>query len=136
MQPYTQWTDALSVGNSLIDGQHQELLKFGQLAHELAGNPDTTNDSLHAVLNTIASETMKHFEDEERVMAANNCPTLVEHKQAHTALLEQLAEFLCAGPVNGIDRSWVADFVNKLVVDHVVTMDLPNMQYMKERRTR
>lgn len=138
MWSHTEWTEELSVGNSLIDAQHQSLLKLGRLARDLAENPNASRESLHAVLNNIATESIRHFDDEERIMAANGCPTLAEHREAHAALLEELAEFLfqASEKATAFDKQWLADFVNKLVVGHVLTMDVPNKAFMGERHLR
>lgn len=121
----------MSVGNSLIDAQHQQLLGLGRQAIELLGAPVVDDARFHLVLNDITDATRQHFETEEAILKAHHCPVLAEHRAEHDRFLERLTELLFNGTLGVSDRAGLAQLVHELVTDHVLQRDVPLKDYMR-----
>jgi hemerythrin len=95
-----QWTAALSVGDELIDAQHQELFRrVDRLLDAMA-----RNDRSEAVrlLEFMIEYVDAHFSAEERLMADTGFPDATRHIQEHRAFRQEIealdADFLVEGP--------------------------------------
>lgn len=79
------WKDHFLCGNRLIDSQHQGLFEDANqlLSAILSGRP---LDEVSAVINTLYRDMIKHFLDEEAILAAVGYPEIREHAALHRAL--------------------------------------------------
>lgn len=71
------WKDEYSVGNKMLDTQHQQLL---DLVNRLDGN-----EALDRVLEDLAHYADAHFRDEESLLEAVSYPDLDQHRTQHRA---------------------------------------------------
>jgi len=95
-----QWTAALSVGDDVIDAQHQELFRrVDRLLDAMA-----RNDRSEAVrlLEFMLDYCDAHFAAEERLMADTGFPDATRHIQEHRTFRREIealdADFLVNGP--------------------------------------
>ncbi|MDR0390957.1 MAG: bacteriohemerythrin [Planctomycetaceae bacterium] len=76
------WSKDLETGNSLIDTQHQQLIKA---VNELltACSSGQGRDVLDKTLGFLESYTAKHFGDEEKLQIQFSYPDYTNHKSLH-----------------------------------------------------
>ncbi len=125
-----EWSQAMSVGNVLIDAQHRQLLGLGRQALELLQAPVLDPVRFHALLNDIADATRQHFETEEAILQAHQCPFLDAHRAEHDRYRERLTELLFDGIFGAGDRDGLARLIHELITEHVLQRDVPLKEYM------
>jgi hemerythrin-like metal-binding protein len=79
------WTDALKVGDSEIDSQHEELFRRVNLLLEM-----TDTICLTKCVISLFRHTREHFSHEEAVMRKIRYPEILPHLIEHNELLTQL----------------------------------------------
>jgi hemerythrin len=122
------------MGNHEIDKQHKELFKLGHLLVRRLQDPETAAEHFHRVLNDIAETSREHFATEEEILARNGCPLLAEHCAAHRGYLEALAAILANTPLKDRDKTILLELVIDLVSSHLLEMDMPCKDFMKDER--
>ena len=81
------WRDEFSVGNPLIDEQHQELLAH---INELAAKVATGNIvGVEGIMQFIGEYVHMHFETEEAIMHSIHYPHLAAHVQEHRSFVQR-----------------------------------------------
>lgn len=77
-----KWNDSLSVGNILIDNQHQELIsRYNNLLD--ACNQRMGKQEIGKTLDFLGEYVSLHFNYEEEQMLKVNYPELLSHKKQH-----------------------------------------------------
>ncbi len=97
----TSWDPALSVGNTLIDGQHKELFaRLDNLLDALRANQG--KEKTGEILQFLGDYVVEHFGAEESLMRRCGYPSAAAHLAQHKAFLESLqalvADFRAKGP--------------------------------------
>lgn len=85
-----EWNDKLSVGNDLIDEDHQHLIKLIN-AYEMAVSQDNLK-VLGLAFESLEKYANEHFEREEKLMAAVYYPQRRDHAAKHKELLKMVQE--------------------------------------------
>jgi len=118
------WRSQFSVGNDLIDSDHQYLLEIINRAEVCLKAVNAV--ALTSVLDELAHYGKSHFEREEIVAKAVGYPNADSLHLSHTALVEQLKQFH-----EGMDANWtqkdVAKFTTFLrdwLIQHVIKEDM------------
>ncbi len=117
-----QWSDALSVWNDKMDGQHHRLV---DLVNELYGamRQGRGNDAIGGILDGLIDYTATHFSDEEALMQVHKFPGLEAHKQIHkdlvTTALDIQKRFRAGQPIS----SETMNFLKGWLVNHIQQMD-------------
>jgi len=76
------WQERWSIGNQLIDLQHQELLKrLNELV--FACTDEKMVDYIPEALSFLVNYTVTHFDDEEALQKECGFPYYKQHKQMH-----------------------------------------------------
>lgn len=86
-----EWSETYSVGVDDIDNQHRQLFA---LINELwrAVNDGSKPPQLDRVFRRLEEYTVRHFRDEEKLMAASGYPGCAEHKRTHVRFIRCVAE--------------------------------------------
>lgn len=86
---YFEWDDSLSVGDTLIDHDHQTLIGMVNDLHDAA---DLGKDyiALSGILDKLVLYTQEHFQREEDLMRAIAYAGFKSHQQQHRKLLERV----------------------------------------------
>lgn len=118
------WSDELSVGNELLDSQHQKLISMINTLDDDALNADELGEVIFGLLEYAAI----HFRDEEQFFV-NAAPEIVEHHFAsHTIFISTAYKFVQRfknGEALAL-RQPVYEFLCKWLVEHILVED---MQY-------
>jgi hemerythrin-like metal-binding protein len=88
---FFEWSEALSVGDSTIDRQHQRLIQIINKLHDAMRN-QTAKAMLGELLEQLIAYTDEHFSYEEGRLQACGYPHLVSHQRLHTELLGQVRD--------------------------------------------
>ncbi|MBY0576557.1 MAG: hemerythrin domain-containing protein [Gallionellaceae bacterium] len=120
------WTEQLSVGNALIDSEHQQIVHVINSVEQAFIAMDRTN-LLHS-LKLLLDSMRNHFRNEERIARTVGF-SFDEHSLSHQYMLKKLehvkngltveSETLPEGMfehITGLLRSWL--------IDHVVKEDM------------
>ena len=118
------WSDELSVGNELLDSQHQKLISMINTLDDDALDADELGEVIFGLLEYAAI----HFRDEEKFFV-NAAPEIVEHHFAsHTIFISTAYKFVQRfknGEALAL-RQPVYEFLCKWLVEHILVED---MQY-------
>jgi hemerythrin-like metal-binding protein len=88
---FFEWSDALSVGDPMLDQQHQKLIEIINTLHDAMATQSTQNQ-INDLLNDLVEYTKKHFGYEEGRLRSTNYPHLVRHQAIHAKLIDQVSE--------------------------------------------
>lgn len=127
---HVSWTEALSVGNELLDTQHRSLLDLiNQLIDAFRAGQEKTK--LEEAIKTMAHYAQVHFTEEERLMAMAAYPYLKGHRKKHREFIEQLLAFdRDFAPESAEYRNQVLGFLKTWYVQHIHSMDRQYRPYI------
>ncbi len=132
---YIAWNERFSVGNPLIDQQHQELFSLIDQAYgAIGGDPLNEYESLWNILSALLEYTRFHFAEEEGMLEQAGYPRLAEHKLLHKDLLKK-TEALIGALENGeagVDAESLCQFLKDWIEHHVLTVDRDYMPYLAQ----
>lgn len=118
------WRSQFSVGNDLIDSDHQYLLEIINRAEVCL--KATNAGALTSVLDELATYGLSHFEREELVAKAVGYPKADQLHESHTALVAHLTKFR-----EGVGSSWTQAqrdgfiaFLRDWLIQHVIKEDM------------
>lgn len=126
------WTPDLSVGNGHLDAQHARLFQLTHEATSLLESGDGDSDKTYEVLNDITEALLKHFADEEQVLAHNGCRLLDVHKAAHLTIQLSLLEILSRAIESRLDKRALVLLMTDWIDGHVQEMDMLCKKHMKK----
>lgn len=86
---YFQWSDALSVGNALIDQDHKELVTLVNELHQ-AVQEGKSSETLGHILQALFTYTQEHFQREELLMEHIKYADMDAHLDQHQKLIDQV----------------------------------------------
>lgn len=124
-----QWSDAFSVGNARIDGQHKRLVGLVNHLYE-SMMEGRANAEVKHVLDELIEYTAQHFSDEEAMQKLYKYPGLVAHQKLHHDLVEQvlaLQERVAQGEPLGTN---VFNFLKSWLVNHIQSEDKQYAPYL------
>lgn len=76
------WRSALSVGDELIDGQHQKLIEIINRLYDGIMKKNS-QVKMEEIFHELVAYTKYHFNAEEEIMMRTGSPQIVPHKKAH-----------------------------------------------------
>lgn len=117
------WQDSYSVGDSVIDGQHQRIIEILNLLYDLLHSEAVGEDFAHGLrqvfweLHTYIAE---HFAYEEKRMADAHFPAeeLKAHRAQHAKLIDKVIEFETA--IGSGESKTIADILPFLYGDWLI----------------
>ena len=117
------WQEGYECGEPTIDAEHRELFDLGNVLIAAALQHDSAPALWRAALDTLLMHVIRHFRDEEAVLAQRGYERLATHQRAHAMLLQRAIELKAAvnnddgalGPlVNFVARDVIADHIFKV----------------------
>ena len=127
------WTDDLSTGNELIDGDHRKLISMVNALFDSMAK-GRANEIISKVLNNLIIYTKEHFGREEAEMQRIRYAASISHKSQHTKLISQVAELkasLDAG--EKINVLAVSSFLSDWLRNHILTVDMKLAAALKDQ---
>jgi hemerythrin-like metal-binding protein len=117
------WRNAFSVGDPLIDTQHQKLVKIINLLYdEISSRKNTVR--IQDIFKELVAYTNYHFSAEETIMTKHQYSGYPEHKKAHTAFIAKI-DSLKLTTILSDDKAKmeVFKFLKLWLVDHIQNTD-------------
>lgn len=128
-----EWSDALSVGVGVIDGEHKRLIKIANAIVKISNETREPKKLINA-LHYLREYTVVHFQNEESFMQTIHYPGLFEHKKEHIRLKQSVkdyqAELFHAETLDGID---VLSFIRAWLLDHVLKTDMKIKEFLEQK---
>jgi hemerythrin len=84
------WRPQLSIGNAIIDRDHQYLICLVNSTELILRHPEDRND-IDMIMDQLQQYAEEHFEREEKMQLKAQYPGYVEHKMEHQQLLSELS---------------------------------------------
>ncbi len=84
-EPFLPWSEEYSVGNEVVDYDHQRLFDLINQFHA-AVRTGQAPQIVKTTLNELADYVREHFDREEEIMTAAKYPDLARHKEMHVRL--------------------------------------------------
>lgn len=121
------WRDSFSIGNAVIDSEHQQLFKLAQAFFD-------ANDRLQQAdcAMQLMDSTRQHFDHEERWMREISYPGMSEHVQQHNRLVQQFNDVAETIALGTLDRSTLKSFLSAWLIGHMVTFDAKLSTYLQQ----
>jgi len=125
-----EWSPTLSIGNPIIDRQHEKLFS-------LAADMVEDRDQMRAMrtLAALSEYVIVHFRDEERMLEEAGYPGLAEHRKLHEAFRTRLAKLYsnAAGMRLADIAAEVRLLINEWLVSHIMVVDREYAKYLAEK---
>ncbi len=86
------WNENYSVYIESMDRQHQKIIDIINQLHQALENY-RLEDVIDQILQSLKEYTEYHFNDEEKLMAANNYPNLEQHRKTHQFLRNEITRY-------------------------------------------
>ena len=117
-----EWKDEYSVGVELIDAQHKMFVGIiNELYEAIVAKKD--KEALDNIFKQLVAYTQFHFQTEERYFDEFKYEGAEEHKTAHKALIDQVAELQQQKTDIMDDPFKLMDFLEDWLIDHIMGMD-------------
>lgn len=125
-----QWREQLSVGNNLIDADHQRLIEIISVAEICLGSCD--RGALFQVLDELAQYGEQHFKREEALARAVGYPKSDQLHRSHEQLVAELTLFKSqiGDTLTEEVTGHIATFLHDWFINHVIKEDLPMKPWM------
>jgi len=132
------WSEDLRTGLPEIDAQHQALIsRFNEMIAACLHR--TGKDEIGRVLAFLSGYVNRHFDDEERVMAACSYTGLQQHQEEHARFRQRLQVLADTYREQGATDQVVADTVwaaAEWFVEHIRQVDLAMASVVRQWQER
>ncbi len=86
-----EWEEKFNTGITVIDGQHQRIVKYINELHE-ATDQNIERKQVEKILVKLVEYTLTHFAFEESLLLDSGYQYLDEHKKSHQAFCKKLSD--------------------------------------------
>ena len=86
------WDDQLSVGLTIFDDQHKNLIKIINTLYQSIESGDDS-ETQEKILGDLILYTVTHFTEEEKYFAQFNYPDKEQHKKEHDGFCKVIKEY-------------------------------------------
>jgi hemerythrin len=136
MKNIFEWSEAMSVNDPVLDGQHKEVIsQLNGILDKLSG--EINREDVKKFLDFMFEYISKHKAYEEDYMEKNNYPDLKWHKKEHEFFNKQYLAFRKSFD-EGINPSVLIMEIEKYLggwlFNHVMTADKKYADFMREKR--
>lgn len=125
------WHVEWESGNAVVDAEHRTLLELSNdlLDLSLSG---AAQEQIVGRLLSLLDHVVKHFADEEQVLAELSYPDLVHHAQLHARLVSDAIKLKDEVLISGSDPSIFFNFiVGRVVMGHLLSADVKFFPYTR-----
>jgi len=121
---YFTWDEDLDVGVESMNDQHKHLIDLMETVYQ-KNSGGAPRDEILAAVDELGAFVVRHFRDEEALMAEQDFPGLDAHRQLHANLLRDFTSHTEAFR-NGSDTTLPEDFMAFLslwINTHIMAID-------------
>lgn len=125
MPTITTWDARYSVGDPILDRQHQKLLSLCDALRECAATVGRESDArFHDILNELAVYAREHFASEEEILERCAYPQLEQQRQDHIRYEVQVTEALSAATFGKLEKAELLQFISAWWTQHILVSDM------------
>lgn len=127
-----EWSDKLSVKNTVIDNQHKQLLNIGSKLELFSQKTFKEKDEFLSLIQELKEYTVYHFAAEEEIMEKGGYPNLDSHKQVHVKFVKQVTDidFESFDFNNEKALKDLLIFISEWIIKHIGQTDMAYMDYV------
>ena len=129
-----EWSEALSVGNPIIDAEHQYFLL---LINDLNGAIAERRDKREIVrcMDLLREEAEAHFAHEEQLFAERGYPNAEIHSQHHAHISDLVRQTMQQFSTEEFSAAWLDSgrAIKDLMVSHILTVDAEYTEFLNRR---
>ena len=113
------WDESFSVGNEILDNQHQNILR---MINELIDNRQSniSSEKVTNILDDLMLYVRQHIDYEEVILEQLDYPEFSQHKSSHLLLQEQLAELMYGASEQVLSHGQYDDNIPKEVLEFLM----------------
>ena len=127
-----QWKSSYSVGNPVLDEQHQKLLALCEEATKYEDVMDSDGaERYFAILTELSYYLGTHFQTEEALLRECNYPRLAEHIAEHNEARKRFHEFVYAAGRGALDRHVLREYLADWWRHHILGSDMRYRDYLR-----
>jgi hemerythrin-like metal-binding protein len=117
-----EWRADFRCGEPMLDRQHERLFVLANAVLDAAGGADDAR--LRTALDRLLEHVIRHFADEEALLARRGYANLESHAAAHARLVARALELKTASDGGRAAFGDLVDFLaNQIVATHLFTAD-------------
>jgi diguanylate cyclase (GGDEF)-like protein/hemerythrin-like metal-binding protein len=118
------WQEAYECGEPTIDAEHRELFDLGNVLIAAALKRDAMPILWRAALDSLLTHVVRHFQDEEAVLARHGYERLPSHRRAHAALLRRAGELTASLDGDEAELGPLVNFLARdVIAEHLLKVD-------------
>ena len=134
MTIHIQWDPNYSVGNTLLDRQHQKLMHLSNALEDcVAADPQVAQFRFHDILHELMRYAREHFRTEEDLLRRCGYPDLEGQKQEHAAFEQQIADWAFTATMGSLDLLEVQRFIAQWWKTHILVCDMQYKELLGRR---
>lgn len=117
------WNDELETGVKVIDEQHKSIFVMANEIFEMGIK--TNIEDLKKIISFLMSYSNNHFSEEEQLMTECDYDRLLEHREQHNLLVEEIYKIYLRVNNSKIDELFndLKLFTIELLANHINTVD-------------
>ena len=120
---FMDWKNNMSVGNQMIDHDHQKLVRYVNEMHE-AMMKGHGKEHVGPILHKLIAYTKEHFGREELIWKAAHYAGFEKHKKEHVELLATVNDFKAKFDNGAVSLSVeVMNFLRDWLKNHIMKSD-------------
>lgn len=136
MPVHVTWNESFSVGNDMLDRQHQKLLDLCNALADCASlNPEVAHLRFHDILHQLTQYAREHFRVEENLLQQYHYPDLAHQQADHAAYEEKMVDWAFAATMDVLDTVDAQRFLALWWRDHILVSDMQYKALMESKRT-
>jgi len=127
-----KWEEKYSVGLSIIDEEHKELIRIMNVAIKAKQHNDNI-DEISKLLKQLTVYTLKHFSTEESYMVEFNYPEFQYHKEEHHDFSNKVIEY-CNRVIEGDCHvaNEILEYLKQWLINHIQITDKKYIECFKK----
>ncbi len=118
------WKATFNSGHPSIDAQHRELFALANDMLEKSFARRADPEPFHKAFDSLLEHTVRHFSDEERILAIHGYTQLAEHAAEHRRIIDQANELHRRVRANSDSRGELIDLMlSEVIAGHLLRED-------------
>ncbi len=129
------WSDQYSIGNDLIDSEHEELFRLINAFHS-QWLQARKQQAIARVLNQLVSYTESHFRHEETIMRDEGYVQLDGHMALHEAMIDTIFQLQKSYEEGGLRLEMdTMKFLKSWLLEHILKDDYGFRDFLTRKKS-
>ena len=121
---HLSWHESYDCGEPTIDQEHRQLFELANTLINAAFKRESNPHEFEDALKKLLAHVVKHFADEEAILARHHFADLDDHVRAHKILMEHALRLRDAAAPGGVTIGELVDFLaDEVVAQHMLKVD-------------